>query len=764
MPRPITPETCLATRYPELAEQWVRAVRCDKGPNDVRPHARTLVLWQCPDHPHHQWEGRVTSRVPKKPGDAISKCPYCTGHRVLPERSIAVLQRALAKEYCAELNGDRPATSVGPGSGPVWWKCEHGHVWKRAVYDRVRSPHSTCPECRSISFTHSKLLEEWDVQANERAGLDPKRLTHGSGKRAHWVCRDCRHRWTAVVKARTGGRGECPDCRRNRAQAARASSSPKRKVGRPVETTLVQACEELGLSEILAAAWVEAVGPAAGSKLEEVGAQSHIPARWRCSACGGFFERKVANWLNRQPALCRPCSDAKKALDRRLPPLGTLARSEDAARIMLAQWDASANRPLGLLAEEIPVTLGRAVGWLCGACGHRWQGAPKHRRAAIRQRLFDIERGVSVAEPDNEFACPRCCAAPGSSAVEIALGLELQCFFPSLRLGFLDGVKVQLPGKRPYKPDYVLPEAKVFIEYDGHGYHRDKAESDRRRALEVASSCGFRVLRVRERSSGDVPLPSLEGVWCIEVGQRDTVVSKTAQVVRALEEAGVHPSAAGAPSLQVYLGDHRWLTQQQAVEHRRTLGARKRKRAERGGALPQGERPGEAQEQAFLFITDRLVELTPHQLMDLYDRFGHVWKRVGEHLGFQTQSGLTGAIHSVYGCTPTQLAERYGRAVAQPSRSQRVLTSGDYDHHLGQLSDAEIGRMAGCSKQSVAARRQDLGIPPAPRPPHPLVAFEALLGVLADSAVARRAGCSKSAVGKYRRRLGIAPAPRGRKS
>ncbi len=124
-------------------------------------------------------------------------------------------------------------------------------------------------------------------------------------------------------------------------------------------------------------------------------------------------------------------------------------------------------------------------------------------------------------------------------------------------------------------------------------------------------------------------------------------------------------------------------------------------------------------------------------------------------MGFQTPSGLTGAIRAIFHCTPTQLAEKHGRPVIQPSRTHRVLAGGAFDHLLGKLPDSEIAKMACCRKQSVEWRRKKLGIDRAPPKPHPVSPFLELLGKVPDSEIAAKAGCSRSTVGSYRRRLGI---------
>lgn len=62
-----------------------------------------------------------------------------------------------------------------------------------------------------LPVTHPSLMLEWDEDKNQELGLDPEKLTRGSGLRAAWKCVEKQHEWMAVIKDRTRGRG-CPKC------------------------------------------------------------------------------------------------------------------------------------------------------------------------------------------------------------------------------------------------------------------------------------------------------------------------------------------------------------------------------------------------------------------------------------------------------------------------------------------------------------------------------------------------------------------------
>ena len=58
----------------------------------------------------------------------------------------------------------------------------------------------------------SRLMDEWDVEKNREAGLDPDKLGSQSNKYAFWKCK-CGYSWSAKISNRYHGRG-CPCCAR----------------------------------------------------------------------------------------------------------------------------------------------------------------------------------------------------------------------------------------------------------------------------------------------------------------------------------------------------------------------------------------------------------------------------------------------------------------------------------------------------------------------------------------------------------------------
>lgn len=84
---------------------------------------------------------------------------------------------------------------------------------------------------------------------------------------------------------------------------------------------------------------------------------------------------------------------------------------------------------------------------------------------------------------------------------------------------------------------------------------------------------------------------------------------------------------------------------------------------------------------------------------------------------------------------------------------------------LGRVSDAEVARRAGCSRDTVSSERRRRGIVPffSCRPPFEWTDTRlSLLGTAIDAQVAAELGIAKQSVGVKRRSLGIPPFRKGR--
>ncbi len=141
----VTPQTCLATVRPDIAAEWDYDKNAPLQPTDVLPGTEKRVWWKCKHN--HSWQAMVYTRT----GSKGTGCPYCSGHRILPETSLAAKTPALA-HYWHPVKNDRTAEEIAPYSNKkVWWQCPQGHEWYRSVNQMQRcAVEKACPACRRM--------------------------------------------------------------------------------------------------------------------------------------------------------------------------------------------------------------------------------------------------------------------------------------------------------------------------------------------------------------------------------------------------------------------------------------------------------------------------------------------------------------------------------------------------------------------------------------------------------------------------------------
>ena len=134
-------ETDLATRYPELADQWHPLKNGDLLATEVGQGCTKKVWWRC--ELGHDYEACVFSRVQG------TGCPYCAGKKALSGfNDLATLYPNLMREWHPTLNGALTPQRITRGSHKqVWWQCSQGHVWRAVVFARTKKNGTGCPVC-----------------------------------------------------------------------------------------------------------------------------------------------------------------------------------------------------------------------------------------------------------------------------------------------------------------------------------------------------------------------------------------------------------------------------------------------------------------------------------------------------------------------------------------------------------------------------------------------------------------------------------------
>lgn len=147
----------LQTLYPELAKEF-DIEKNKETPDKISPKDTKSYWWTC-EHNHPSFRQRVTHRVNRK-----TKCPYCTGRKVLSgENDLATLFPLIAEEWDVEMNDGLLPKDVSAYSYiSYYWICPKGHSYKKKVIQRTKYHKAVdCPKCikaHSTSFPEQAIF------------------------------------------------------------------------------------------------------------------------------------------------------------------------------------------------------------------------------------------------------------------------------------------------------------------------------------------------------------------------------------------------------------------------------------------------------------------------------------------------------------------------------------------------------------------------------------------------------------------------------
>lgn len=185
------------------------------NPDDILPGSQKKVNWICSKG--HKYERSVYDKL-----NGRGNCPYCGNRKILQGfNDIATTNPELLTEWNYDKNDKLNITpeSIGKGySKKIWWKCGKGHEWDSAIYSRIAG--SGCPYCSNqkikkgyndIATTNPELLKEWDYEKNDKIGITPFDVSHGSTKKVWWRCENG-HEYQTSIAQRTGKKSGCAIC------------------------------------------------------------------------------------------------------------------------------------------------------------------------------------------------------------------------------------------------------------------------------------------------------------------------------------------------------------------------------------------------------------------------------------------------------------------------------------------------------------------------------------------------------------------------
>lgn len=151
---------CLATKRPDLIDEWHSTKNGNLTPYDVVCGSHKNIWWQCSKNPKHEWDASISDRTYMNSG-----CPYCAGVLPSEDYNLLVINPKLCEEWNYNKN-DKLPSEYTPNSGiEVWWKCKKcGHEWSMNIQDRNQGK-CRCPKC-SDSYSESTtfyLLKKFSI-------------------------------------------------------------------------------------------------------------------------------------------------------------------------------------------------------------------------------------------------------------------------------------------------------------------------------------------------------------------------------------------------------------------------------------------------------------------------------------------------------------------------------------------------------------------------------------------------------------------------
>ena len=556
--------TAPASDVPHLVLSWHPTLNGSVSPCDVPKGSGSLIWWKCDRFPDHVWQATVFSR--QKGAD----CPYCAGREVSIHNSIARSAPRLLPQWHASKNLPRTPEQVVAGSATiasaVWWQCDAvaDHAWQHPPRQRVgsRGALSRCPECftrnsrqrGTFATLHPELVKQIDPVLNR--GVVVEKLAPQVSTRLWWRCPKAPdHVWVTSPNERVRTHSDCPYCGDDYASVTNSLA---------VATSLVRELHPI-------------LGARVSPWTLPPGSNSHV--WWACSAAPDhIWEATVEHrHPSRRAQGCPFCTigvlvSVTNSLATQQPNLARIwdvLRNDQpvhAVRASSNKWayfacpngpdHRWANKPGGLVQRE-------AVGG-CPFCPPSFRPSVTNSMARVPRlanSLHPVLNGaLSPREvtsgtadrfwwkcahgPDHVWAskasdrlwqqqeCPMC-SLPGHSHASFAVVWELRRIWPDAEAEPEIVVAPEGRSRRgmTVRPDVLIDEIRLVVEYDGERYHAERIEKDRAKDEKLRSR-GFRVVRLRE--SGLPPTTSWD-TWDVEIGQGDARKRPDWVVKRLLE-------------------------------------------------------------------------------------------------------------------------------------------------------------------------------------------------------------------------------------
>lgn len=290
---------------------------------------------------------------------------------------------------------------------------------------------------------NKELMKEWDWEANNKAGLDPNKLTAGSHTKVWWICKSG-HEYQQPIYLRTRARHGCPYCSHNK---------------------VLKGFNDLATTH------------------------PNIAKEWHPTKNGNLKPTDVSHGSKRKVWWLSPAGfEYEQAINKKIRPLKTnnphkkkkvIKGFNDFRTIfpeIAKEWHPTKNGKL--TPSDVTAGSGKRVWWKC-PIGHEYQ-------AVVR------ERGSGGTN------CPICNLRNETSFPE-------QTIFYYIKKVFPDAVnKYNKIFKTSMELDVYIPSKKFAIEYDGSHWHRTEDEHKREvKKYQFCKEHNITLCRVKEHTTNN---------------------------------------------------------------------------------------------------------------------------------------------------------------------------------------------------------------------------------------------------------------------
>ena len=367
----------LADVRPDLRKYY--SSENDVAFDELSSHDEESRIWIC-DKGH---------KIMKNAANAIKNeefvCPKCSGRIAAENNNISLNYPELLDDWDYEKNealGLRPTQMLEGSYRAPYWKCKKCgssyqlRINRKILYDSEGK--NPCPYCRGwlvnetncLAFTNPEVLQYWDYEANDAAGINPHNVLARNGVMARWICSDCGSHYDMAISERVQRENDdqisCPYCR-----------------GWLVNETN---CLAFTNPEVLQY-WDYEANDAAGINPHNVLARKGIMARWICPDCGSNYDMAINERIQREDNDQLSCPYCRGRLINETNCL------KNTHPELMREWSANENALIEVSATEISDKYNGKAWWICPVCNYKYT-------MSVQARCLKEKR--------HQNACPRC--------------------------------------------------------------------------------------------------------------------------------------------------------------------------------------------------------------------------------------------------------------------------------------------------------------------------------------------------------------------